>query len=198
MYGVPVSGLLVLLVLVVLAIAAHHTRRRPPRRRGISLGSVSDAVHSRFLAGVLIVGLLGMPGCLGSGAPPPTTTPTAPAAARLAQVQRVLDATRRVGLVVEQVQAAEISLFRSGQVPALTTALHLTIQTSFRKTADSVIAATSALAAAVTLDPAIVVRALREGLAELSAAIGALQSAAAQQLAGWLTTAAALIEVALS
>jgi hypothetical protein len=200
---------LVTLVTLLLALQTPYFRRRHPRPpRDIHAGSVSDAhlarltaddarLRHRLLLPIVLLSALAIatPSCVHT---PPTTTPApigTPAAAHLAQVQRVLDATRKVGLVAEQVQAAEIALYRGGSVPALTAAVHATIQTAFQKTAASVIAATGALVHAVeTTDPATVVRALRDGVTDLAKALQ-LYSAS---LAGWLGTADALLELALA
>jgi hypothetical protein len=185
-----------LVVALLLVLVAIVRARRPRPRRGIC------AAPRRLLTVMLIsISLTLAPSCASTPSTPPTTTPppiVTPADAHRAQVTKVLAATRKVGLVVEQVQAAEIALAGGGLVPGLTPAVHGTIQETFKRTAASVIAATSALAAAVdTTDPATVVTALRDGLKDLTAALHVLSDAHAQQLAGWLDTAAALIEIAL-
>lgn len=120
----------------------------------------------------------------------PTTTPAATAQ----QAAKLLGVVTKVGLVVEQVQIAEGNLFTAGDVPA---AAHAKIQTAFAKTSAAVIAASKALAQAETAETrAQLVAAVAQGLKDISAALGNLSEKHATQLAGWIDTAVALIEIA--
>jgi hypothetical protein len=90
---------LIVLALPALVIAyACLKPRRPARRRGIPLGSVSDAVRSRFLAAVLAVGLLGATtgqiSCAGSVVSRPALSPAGETAYQARRVVQALDVLR--------------------------------------------------------------------------------------------------------
>lgn len=146
---------------------------------------------------ILLAVALGAGAVTSTGCAAKTTQPTvSPQVQHLNQAKKVLDAVRRVGLVVEQVQLEEQQLFLAGQVPAQ---IHADIQKAFNKTATAVLIASDTLAKAeATTDPAVVVQALADGLKDISASLAHLSPKQGAQLAGWIDTAAALIEVALS
>lgn len=130
-------------------------------------------------------------GCAGKTAP--TTNPIA---AHQQQVLKVLNVVKQVGLVVEQVQIGEQNLYLAGQVSA---PAHADIQKAFKETADAVLVATDTLSSTATAsDLAGVVKALSDGLKRISVSLVKLTPKQGAQLAGWIDTAAALIEVALS
>jgi hypothetical protein len=143
---------------------------------------------SLALAFTLLVPFLGLVGCGANR--PPATAPSASAV-----TAKVLTVVTRVGTVVEQVQAAEIAMFAAGNVPEAT---HRSIQATFQKTSGSVLAALAALehlgSATNTRD---LVQAVAQGLKDLSVQLARLSAKQAAQLAGWVDTAAALIEVSL-
>ncbi len=156
-----------------------------------TLVSNSGKVAAIFLALALGAGAVTSTSCAAKTAPN-----VDPVAARQHQALKVLNAVKQVGLVVEQVQLGEEQLFLAGQVPA---AVHADIKKAFDKTATAVLIASDTLAKAVaTTDPVVVVQALAGGLKDISAALAHLSPKQGAQLAGWIDTAAALIEVALS
>lgn len=125
------------------------------------------------------------------GTPVPVSAPVH----RLQETKKVLDVVKRVGLVAEQVQSVEIAMFKAGEIPP---DVHASVQKSFLKTADAVLASIDALAGAATaIDPHAVVTAITDGLHELLAKLDVLPPGKVNQLTGWLDTAVALLEVLL-
>lgn len=148
---------------------------------------------ARVLALVCALSVTG--GCAGRLPPPSTTPPVSAPVHRLQETKRVLDAVKRVGNVAEQVQNAEIALFKAGKIAK---DVHDSIQKSFLKTADAVITGIETLAtAARTVDPAVIVKAIADGIRELIAKLDVLPASTNNLLTGWLETALVLVEILL-
>ena len=119
-----------------------------------------------------------------------------PQTARQQQVLKVLHAVQQIGIVVEQVQLQEGQLAAAGDIPAAT---HAAIVKVFAETSSAVLTATQTLQAATeTTDPKVVVQAVADGLKSLAQTFAHLNAKQAQQLSGWLDTASALVELAVS
>lgn len=181
-----VSGLLAQLATVITAMFV----QKPGTATNSNGNGVGPKASAMLLAAALSGGMLfGVTGCAHKS---PNADQQAVAKAK---VERALRAVRTAGIVVEQVQAAEIALFQSGDVPAAT---HETIQKGFKQAADTVITATTALQLSSTGDIKDVVIAVRDAIQQLAQTFGHLNAKQAQQLSGWLNTASALLELALS
>ena len=149
----------------------------------------NSALPVILLAMALGAGALGLTSCAGS-TPPPVVAPVVTAA------QKALDITRKVGVIVEQVQIDELALYQAGKVPA---DVHAKVVKGLTETSTSVLTAIDTLSAASSATSAHdLVLAITTGLKKLAGDLGHLSGAEAARLAGVLDTAASLIEVALS
>lgn len=143
-----------------------------------------------MLALVLSISVLSL-GVTGCAKKAPTTAPATPAQ----QITKVLAVVQRVGIVVEQVQVFEGNMFTAGQVPA---AAHATITAAFKKASETVLAAIAALqTTAAATNQRELVQAVSQAIKDISTSLAHLSDKQAAQLAGWLDTAAALIDVSL-
>lgn len=144
-----------------------------------------------LLLASLTGGLFLLTGCAHNPAPS-----TNPQVVQQQRVLKVLHAVEQIGVVVEQVQIAEGNLYAAGDVPQAT---HDQIAKAFAETSAAVIAATTALRDTSTAtDPRTVVQAVNAGLQSLAQTFLHLNAKQSRQLAGWLDTASALVELALS
>ncbi len=141
-----------------------------------------------LLAVALGAGALTLTSCAHQN--PPVVAPVVTAA------QKALDITRKVGVILEQVQIDELALYQAGKVPAAT---HEKIRKGLVETSSSVLTAIDTLSAASSATSAHdLVLAITNGLKTLAGDLGHLSGTEAARLAGVLDTAASLIEVALS
>lgn len=134
---------------------------------------------------------------LGAGAVTSTScaSSSAPVITPSQQTARVLSAVQKIGEVVAAVQKQEIALYQAGEIPA---ADHVKIEKALADTSAAVLVSIDTLNKSVGADPHQVVQAVSDGIKSLAAVFAHLTSKQAGQLAGWLDTAAALIDVALS
>lgn len=162
-------------------------------------GSSIEQVQQKVDSGTgAKLGIVLLAAALGLGAPLALTGcagKTAPVVSPSAQTAKILSAVQKIGTVVAAVQTQEAQLYANGQIPA---DVHAKAVTAFKDTSAAVLVALDELQRVPGADPHTVVKAVSDGVKTLAATFAHLNAKQADQLAGWLDTAAALIDLALA